>query len=315
MRKLMFFATIFAFASCSAPAPATEDTPPASQATPLPGVNTANLPAFFDCVRESGGVLIASHRGGPAPGYPENALETLQYAYDAGIRIFEVDMATSRDGVLFLLHDRSLGRTTTADGSVANTDWDAIARSRLVDNDGKITSFHPPKLTDALLWAVENGAVLELDKKETTGWRSVITNVRAAGAENNVLLITYTDEDAALVQRLAPEMMLTAGARGDRDLGKLESMGVDPRMVIAWTGTREPDAAAWARLQREGVEPAFGTLGRSGVRLDDQYWADGDASEYKTMVDDGLVLLATDEPYRVADALTEDDRALNACGV
>lgn len=313
MRKLMFFATIFAFAACSEPAPAKPDIAPTSEASALPEINTSNLPAFFDCVREAGGLLIASHRGGPAPGYPENAIETLQYGHDAGIRVFEVDMATSRDGVLFLLHDRSLGRTTTADGSVANTDWDAIARSRLVDNDGKITNFHPPKLTDALLWAIESGAILELDKKETTGWRSVITNVRAAGAENNVLLITYTDEDAALVQRLAPEMMLTAGARGDRDLGKLESVGVDPAKVIAWTGTRAPDPAAWARLRREGVEPAFGTLGRSGERLDDEYWADGNPSEYVDMVDDGLVLLATDEPYRVAEALIEDDRALNAC--
>ena len=37
------------------------------------------LPAYFDCVRENRGLLIAAHRGGPAPGYPENTLETLQH--------------------------------------------------------------------------------------------------------------------------------------------------------------------------------------------------------------------------------------------
>jgi len=165
-----------------------------------------------------------------------------------------------------------------------------------------------------LLWAKENGAILELDKKETTGWRSVITNVRAAGAENNVLLITYNDSDAGLVQKLAPEMMLTAGARGSRDLGKLENLGVDTAKVVAWTGTQRPDAAAWDRNAREGVESAFGTLGRRSERLDTQYWADGDPSEYRDMIADGLVLIATDEPYRLAEAITEDERALNACG-
>jgi len=314
MRHLMVFCALAVITACSGePETRQQDTPDSASAS-LGGINTDDLPGFFDCVRESGGVLIASHRAGPDTGYPENALETLQYGFDKGIRIFEIDMATSRDGVLFLMHDRSLGRTTTANGSVANTDWSEIARARLIDNDGRTTDFHPPKLTDILLWAKENGAVLELDKKETTGWRSVINTVRAAGAENNVLLITYNDRDAGLVQELAPEMMLTAGARGGRDMEKLARLGVDPKMVVAWTGTREPDSLAWERLEREGVEAAFGTLGRRAERLDTKYWADGNPSEYRDMVKDGLVLLATDEPYRVAEALTEDDRALNACG-
>lgn len=314
MRHLMIFCALAVITACSGELETGQQDAPETVQTSLGSINTDDLPGFFDCVRESGGILIASHRAGPDAGYPENALETLQYGFDKGIRIFEIDMATSRDGVLFLMHDRSLGRTSTANGAVANTDWGQIASARLVDNDGRTTDFHPPKLTDVLLWAKENGAVLELDKKETTGWRSVINTVRAAGAENNVLLITYNDQDAGLVQELAPNMMLTAGARGGRDMEKLARLGVDPKMVVAWTGTRAPDSLAWERLEREGVEAAFGTLGRRDERLDTKYWADGDPSEYRDMVRDGLVLLATDEPYRVADALTEDDRALNACG-
>jgi len=308
MRHLLIISALIAVTACSQ-APAEPDV----SSAPLPTITTSDLPAFFDCVREAGGVLIASHRAGPAKGFPENAIETLDYGFSKGIRVFEVDIATSRDGVLFLLHDRSLGRTTSGNGSVADTDWADISGLSLVDNDNRITRFPPPKLADALNWAVEHGAILELDKKETTGWRSVISAVRAAGAENNVLLITYSDRDAGTVQRLAPEMMLTASARGSRDLGKLEDLGVDLAKVVAWTGTRSPDKPAWDRLAREEVEAAFGTLGRRGERLDDEYWADGDGSEYRTMVRNGLVLLATDAPYRVADALREDDRALNAC--
>ena len=308
MRHLLLMSALSAFCACSE-APVA----PAATDVALPAITTSDLPAFFDCVREAGGVLIASHRAGPAKGFPENALETMDYGFSKGIRVFEVDIATSRDGVLFLLHDRSLGRTTNGNGSVADTDWADIADLPLVDNDGRRTRFQPPKLADALDWAVTNGAILELDKKETTGWRSVIAAVRAAGAENNVLLITYSDQDAGTVQSLAPDMMLTASARGSRDLGKLEDLGVDPDKVVAWTGTRAPDKPAWDRLAREDVEAAFGTLGRRGERLDDQYWSDGDGSEYRAMVRDGLVLLATDAPYRVADALSEDDRALNAC--
>ncbi len=311
MRHLLIISAIALLCACSN----TEDGPtlPEQTATDLPVIRTTNLPAFFDCVRDSSGMLIASHRAGPALGFPENALQTLDYGFSKGIRVFEIDIATSRDGVLFLMHDRSLGRTTTGNGAVADTDWSVISRLDLVDNDGRRTGFKPPKLSDTLEWAVKAGAILELDKKETTGWRSVISAVRAAGAENNVLLITYSDRDAGIVQELAPEMMLTASARGSRDLGKLEALGVNTDMVVAWTGTRSPDKGAWDRNAREGVESAFGTLGRESERLDTEYWADGDPSEYRDMIRDGLVMLATDEPYRLADALSEDDRAINAC--
>lgn len=162
-----------------------------TQLEPVEGYSVGPLPEFFDCVRESGGLLIASHRGGPAPGYPENAIETMQYGLDQGILIHEIDVAESRDGVLFLMHDRSLGRTTTGSGFVADTDWETIRTLNLKDNDGAITAFQAPKLTDVLLWAKSTGAIVELDKKPTTSFRNIISLVRAAEAEENVLLITY----------------------------------------------------------------------------------------------------------------------------
>lgn len=314
MRKGLFFFALLILAACGGTSDvADEGVSEDKLPPPLPPIKTTDLPAFFDCVRESHGVLIAAHRGGPAPGFPENALETLQYGYDRGIRVFEIDMATSRDGVLFLMHDRSLRRTTNMSGSTGKAYWSDIALARLVDNEGDLTVFHPPTLADALIWARDNGAILELDKKDATRWEDVINAVRDAGAENHVLLITYSNNDAGLVQDLAPEMMLTTGARGDRDMARLRRLGVNPAMTIAWTGTERPDSLAWDRLARERVEAAFGTLGRSGERLDDVYWADDDPSEYRDMIRDGLVLLATDEPYRLADALSEDDHALNTC--
>ncbi len=273
----------------------------------------APLPELFDCLRETGGVVVAAHRGGFAPGFPENALETMEHGLSQGIRVFEVDVASSRDGVLFLHHDDRFGRTADGDGYVADTDWADIARLRLKDSEGEVTGLHPPKLTDVLLWAKQHGAVLELDRKQTTGFRSIVEAVHAAEAEHNVIMISYSDEEAGTIAKLDPALMMTASARGDRDLAKLEALGVDLTRVIGWTGTREPDPPAFERLLQEGVEPAFGTLGRKGERLDDQYWADGDGSEYQRLVDDGVVLIATDEPYRVADYLLADDEGWEAC--
>lgn len=285
--------------------------PVVSPATVKPGFGP--LPDFFDCVRESGGLLIASHRAGPAPGYPENAIETMQYGAEQGILVHEIDVAETRDGVLFLMHDRSLGRTTTGDGFVADTDWDTIQRLNLVDNDGAITSFTAPKLSDVLIWAKNSGAIVELDKKPTTSFRNIISHVRAAEAESNVVLITYDDGQAIEVARLAPDLMMTAGVKSRDHQDDLEAAGVNFDQVIAWTGTRNPNPRAFAAIARRDIETAFGTLGRPGERLDDEYWSDGDPSEYAALADAGLTLLATDTPYRVAEALSADDDVLTTC--
>ncbi len=284
------------------------------ETAPPPTYAFGGLPDFFDCVREEGAMLIASHRGGPAPGYPENALETLQHATAQGIVIHEIDVAESRDGVLFLMHDNSLGRTTTGSGQVADTDWDDIARLRLVDNQGRTTGFNPPKLSDILLWARETGAIVELDKKRTTSFRNIISHVRAAGAEDHVVLISYNDQQAIEIARLAPDLMMTASVNSRDHQRDLEAAGVNMDHVIAWTGTNYPNDRAWAALGRRGIESAFGTLGRAGERLDDEYIADGDLSEYQDLANGGVSLLASDEAYRVAAALQADDHAIKACG-
>lgn len=268
-----------------------------------------DLPEFFDCLRKEKGTVIAAHRGGPGPGFPENAIETLARTLASATPVMEVDVAESRDGVMFLFHDRSLSRLTDAEGFVADTDWETIRTLRLKDPSGALTAFSPPSLRDALLWAKANGALLELDKKETTSFRNIIAAVRETGTQNHVILITYNDDQAAEVARLAPELMMTAGAGGADDLRRLEQGRVDLSRVIAWTGTREPDPQAKAAMREAGVEVAFGTLGRPGERLDDRY---GDA-EFEALADMGVSLIATDRAGDVAGFMSADDGPVAAC--
>jgi len=180
---------------------------------------------------------------------------------------------------------------------------------RLVDNNDQVTDFTVPTLAETLRWAKAADIVLELDAKPSASYRKMIAAVRAAGAEDHVVLISYTEAQAGALVRFAPDLVITADARGARDLDALAARGVAREHLVAWTGIEAPDPAAWDRLSRAGVEAAFGTLGE----LDARYMADGDGAEFRALAQDGLVLLATDRPFAAAEALDADDRGRAAC--
>ena len=307
----LIFAGALILSACGDTVPGNRggEPPVANPVAAAPGKSVRDIADVFDCVRENDAVLIAAHRGGPQPGYPEHALETLKKTFAEDTPVLEVDVSVSRDGVLFLFHDRTLGRLMQMRGTVADTDWSKLSGWELHDNDGEPTGFYAPRLDEVLEWAVEAGAILELDRKDNVAFADMVEAVRAAGAEHNVILITYNDDEAETVARIAPDLMMTASARNARDLDDLERRGVDLSRLIAWTGTSNPSRPDYSDMEAEGVEAAFGTLGRPGERLDDSFRA----QDYRELVDMGVRLIATDRPGDVAGFLTEDDDAIAAC--
>ncbi|MDP6437888.1 MAG: glycerophosphodiester phosphodiesterase family protein [Gammaproteobacteria bacterium] len=71
-------------------------------------------------------VALLAHRGYAAH-YPENTLEAMRAAVDAGATLLEFDIQLSRDRVPFLLHDADFRRTAAIDRSVFELDAGEIA--------------------------------------------------------------------------------------------------------------------------------------------------------------------------------------------
>ncbi len=262
------------------------------------------LAPYFDCLRTSNQTLVSAHRAGPAAGLPENSLATilatLRRNPDA---LLEIDVQKSSDGVLFLLHDDQLDRTTTGTGMANALRWKKLAVLFLEDNDGAKTRYRIPKLADALSVAKSRNAIVQLDVKRGVPFADVIADVRKSGAERHAVIITYNDKDAAEVAKLAPELMISVGITTPDMLARLVAKGVPTEQMLAWTGTRAPDTNLMADLRRFGIEPMFGTLGRPGNRLDDQWLADGDPSEFADLSKNGAVVIGTDRAAEIERAL------------
>ncbi|MBB5745813.1 glycerophosphodiester phosphodiesterase family protein [Brevundimonas variabilis] len=272
------------------------------------------LAGYFDCVRETG-VAISAHRAQSADDQAENSVGAIE-ATGRAIpgAIVEIDAALTRDGQLVLMHDDTLDRTTTGTGRVADLTFDEVRRARLTATDGTVLQAPPPTLGEALDAAGRVGAIASIDLKPADEAatlvlaRKVVDAVRQAEAADRVILITYSAEAARAVAAMAPEMMISAGLN---DLAGLE--GLNPPQILAWTGTRAPRPALWQALETGGVEAQFGTLGAPGRRLDDIYAADGDVSEYRDLVRDGVAVIATDTPMAVMGVLEVEVRAAARC--
>lgn len=78
---------------------------------------------------------VIGHRGNRAHA-PENTLESLQEAVALGVDAVEFDVQVSSDGVLLLMHDLTVDRTTSGQGAVASQ---AMASLRAYDAGARFT--------------------------------------------------------------------------------------------------------------------------------------------------------------------------------
>ncbi|QCU76825.1 glycerophosphodiester phosphodiesterase [Citricoccus sp. SGAir0253] len=75
--------------------------------------------------------LAFAHRG--ADTARENTLAAFRTAVERGYGYLELDVRTSRDGVLMVFHDEYLDRVTTGSGRLSDHTWEELTRLRVID--------------------------------------------------------------------------------------------------------------------------------------------------------------------------------------
>ncbi len=226
---------------------------------PTPALAPSDLPAFFDCLREQSVVIVSAHRGRLSSVIPENTLQAFQNTVASVPAFLEADVARTRDGVLVLMHDDAVDRTTNGHGPVSELTSEEFKALR-VDSPEMIPAPVPPTLREALDWA-DGRAILELDIKRSVRFEDVLHEVRDAGAMGRVVFITYSVNAAARLAELAPEAMIYTTITSARELDALERRGVNLDHIVAWVGSDAPSQSLVEALAARGVETRFGMFG------------------------------------------------------
>ena len=155
---------------------------------------------------------VIGHRGAAALA-PENTLAALRRAADLGVRMVEVDVKLTADGVPILMHDDMLDRTTDGAGPVRDASAADIARLDAGSWFGDAFAGEPvPTLGEALALAASRDLSINLEIKPCPGRAAETAAVALAEAgarwpaDRPPPLISSFDGDAlAAARRAAPD--------------------------------------------------------------------------------------------------------------
>jgi glycerophosphoryl diester phosphodiesterase len=267
--------------------------------------------SYLSCL-EGRAAVVSAHRGGPAPGYPENAIETFEHTLSQVPALIETDIRQTADGILVLMHDETVDRTTNGTGTLAEMDLDQVKALRLVDLEGTQTDFTVPTLAEALE-AMRGKTILQLDVKRGVGLAKVARAVKSAGAEGYAALITYSDNGAVMAASEGPSLTVIAGADSIADLEGLTSRGVAEGQLVVWSGVlQRAKPRFWDSLGERDISTSGGTLGRMDDRAEG-----GAAGVYAELQRAGLDIIATDRPVEAAREIGIKDvgEAVRACSL
>ncbi len=240
--------------------------------------------------------LISAHRGGPAPGFPENCIPTFAHTLSRTHAAIEFDVQLSADDSLIVMHDDRLDRTSTGSGEVKDFTWAQLRKLQLKDDQENLTPYGIPTLSEVLHWA-KGKTVLFLDSKRSVPPERMVRAVREAGAEAYTIVITYTPEKAAQIHRLHPQLMLSVNIYQLADFERLTALGVPTERMAAFTGVSENDPSLYRFLHDKGISCITGTMGN----LDRKAEARGN-QVYQDLIRNGSDILSTDQPEAVAEA-------------
>ena len=145
---------------------------------------------------------------------PENTLAAFREGAAHGYRMFECDAKLSADGVVFLMHDATLERTTNGHGTGGDLPWQALSQLDAGSWHSRTFAGEPlPTLQALAHFCQANGFHLNIEIKPTPGTETVtgaaVARLAAElwqAAPVPPLLTSFKPEALAAARQAAPNL-------------------------------------------------------------------------------------------------------------
>ena len=248
-----------------------------------------NILANFD----PGARLVIGHRGAAAR-FPENTFAAFDYAVGLGVDAIEFDIRITRDGVVVVIHDPTLDRTTGGSGQVAQqsvrdlAEVDAGAR---FSPDGGVG--HPfagqgiaiPTLEGLIERYPSTPLLIEIKVAEAS--TEALRLFRRHGCEDRVLVDSM--DVAALSPFRGTRVAVGAARRDAISLTWRSAVGLVPRSL---------PFSALCIPEHYGINVPVSRLTRAAAsrRVPTHVWTVNDPEDARRLWSNGVIGIISDDP-------------------
>jgi glycerophosphoryl diester phosphodiesterase len=148
--------------------------------------------------------IVISHRADHVE-VPENTLAAIENGIKAGVDYVELDLRTTKDSVLVIMHDATVDRMTNGKGKVSDLTYAELRRLKVMDKAKDTGKTYDIPNFEEVLQTCKGRVYIYLDYKDASV-QQTYAMIRRYGMENQIIVyinkpVQYTDW-----RRLAPAM-------------------------------------------------------------------------------------------------------------
>ena len=246
--------------------------------------------------KSKNGFIVIAHRGSHLE-KPENSIASIEDAIRLGVDYVELDLRTTKDGHLVLLHNETIDANTDRKGRIQDLTLEEVQALKLNAKDGQLHRL--PSFKEALK-ACKNRINIYLDFKQADVLKAY-EEIKATGMEKQVLVYVNKAEQYQSWRAIAPQMPLMS--RLPREIKTKEELNAFLDKMPLEATDNIPDLALVPAIRENGIS----------IFLDVQM-ADEDAVKWKAAMDKGVQGVQTDHPQALINYL-KTNNLRNGVGV
>lgn len=253
---------------------------------------------YFLC----GGVRNMAHRGGSKLA-PEDTLAAFEHAAALGVDVLEMDVHSTADGQIVVLHDDTVDRTTDGAGPVTGFTLDslqALDAAFHFSPDGGVTfplrgtGVVIPALYDVLAAFPDAHLSIEIKQQEPSIVDGVLDLLDAFDARDRVVIASFLDPVMTDLRAKAPDLLTTY---------TLSEMFQWSQLTEADDATYAPPAPVVQAPVDTLTDEMIALAQRHGVAV--QVWTVNDRAEMDRLIQLDVDGILTDDPVMLAQVIDE----------
>ena len=150
--------------------------------------------------------IVIAHRGDHLE-VPENTIAAYKKGIEHDVDYVEIDLRTTKDSVLVIMHDATVNRMTNGTGKISDLTYAQIRQLKVMDKTKDSTKTYPVPTFEEVLKTCHNKIYIYLDYKDADV-QQAYTMIKKYGMEKQMIVYINKPSQYTDWRRIAPAMPL-----------------------------------------------------------------------------------------------------------